>query len=103
MHAAGVAVESIGGIVVAHVIDGAASDARNIHVGGGRDFSGYDARAGGDQDFACHAAGGVVRQYRVQYGVRNLIRNLVWMTFGDGFRSEKMSLMICQNSLLRVC
>jgi len=61
MHAAGIAIESVAGVVVAHVLDGAAGDARHIHIGGGGDFAGYDAGAGGYQDFACHAPGGIVR------------------------------------------
>jgi len=69
VHAAGVGIEPIGGVVVADVVDGAARDALNVHVGLGGDFAGHNASAGGDQHFARHAAGGIVRQDRVQNGV----------------------------------
>ena len=101
VHAAGVAIESVAGVVVADVLDGAARDARNVHVGRGGDFAGHDAGAGGHQHLARHAAGGIVRQDRVQYGVGNLVGNLIRMAFGDGFRREKVLLMFAKFSSLR--
>ena len=66
VHAAGVAIEPVGGVVVADVLDGAARDPRHVHVGLGGDLAGHDAGAGGDQDFARHAPRWVVRQHGVQ-------------------------------------
>jgi hypothetical protein len=62
--------------------------ARNVHVSRGGDLAGHDADAGGDQHLAGHAAGRIVRQDGVQYGVRNLVGDLVGMAFGDGFRRK---------------
>ena len=103
VHAAGIAIETIGRVVVSDIVDGASRDARNVHVRGGRDLAGNDASAGGDQHFARHTPGGIVRQDRVQHGVGNLIGNLIRMTFRDRFRGEKMSLIICQNCPPAVC
>jgi hypothetical protein len=93
MYAAGIGIESVGGVVVSDVFDGAARDARNVHVSLGGDLAGHDASAGSDQNLAGHAAGGVVGKNGVQHRVRYLVRDLVGMAFGDRFRSEKVSLI----------
>ena len=52
-------------------------------MGGRGDFTGDDADAGGDEHFAGHAAGGILRQNGVKNGVGNVIGDLVGMTLGD--------------------
>jgi hypothetical protein len=100
VYAAGVAIEAIRGIVIAHILDGSTSDARHIHVRGGRDFTRDNTGASGHQHLAGHAARGVVRQHRIQHRVRDLVGDLVGMPFRNGFRRENMGVIICQNCLL---
>ncbi len=88
--AAGLAVETHGGVVIANVVNHATHQARHIDIGMGGDFTRNDANTGSDQNFARHAAGGVILQNRVQHGVRNLVRHLVRMSFCYGFRRKNM-------------
>src|SRR5579871_3389135 len=57
---ASMADEPVTGIVVADVLDGAASDTLDVHVSIGGDLSGHDTGAGRYQNLARHTAGGVV-------------------------------------------
>ena len=88
--AAGLAVEAEAGVGVADVVDHAAHQARHVDVGIGGDFARNHADSGGDQDLAGHAARGIVFQNRVQDGIRNLVRHLVGMSFGNRLRRKNM-------------
>ena len=86
------------GIGVADVVDDLARELRNVDVGGGGDLARHDADPGGDQHFAGYAAGGVLRQDRVENRIGDLVRHLVGMTLGDGFGRENVA-NIGQNEL----
>src|SRR5207253_2534477 len=90
VHSAGVGIETVRGVIIADVFDGAARDSRHVDVRFRGDLAGDDAGAGGHQDFARHSAGRVVGEDGVQHGVRNLVGDLVGMAFGDGFRGENV-------------
>ena len=86
--AAGLAVEADSGVGVADVGDGLARELRNVDITGGRDFAGYDANAGGDQHFASHAAVRILFENSIENGIGNLVRNLIGVALGHGFRRE---------------
>jgi len=58
-------------------------------VRSGGDFAGDNGHTRGDERFAGDAALGVVLHDFVKDGIRNLVSNLVRMTFGDGLRRKK--------------
>ena len=89
--AAGVAVEAVGGVVVADVADGLPDDLGDLHVGVRGDLAGDHDHAGGDHGLAGHATVRVVGEDGVEDGVGDLVGDLVGMTLGDRFRSEEVS------------
>ena len=90
---AGVAVETVGGVVVADVADGLAGDAGEVDDGLGGDLTGDEGQAGGDQGLASHPPLRVRLQNRVQDGVGDLVRHLVGVPFGDRLGREKMTIV----------
>ena len=84
-HPAGVSVEALAGIVVANFIDGGPCQLGNIHIGRGGDFTRHDDQAGGEQRLAGDSRHRVFTDDGVEDGVRNLVRHLVWVTFGHRF------------------
>ncbi len=88
--AAGAAVEAVGLLVVADPGDRVAYDAGDVDIRGGRDLTGDDGEAGGDEGLASHPAGGVLLQQGVEDRVRDLVGHLVGMTFGDRLGRERV-------------
>src|SRR5664279_2263335 len=86
---AGVAVEAVGGVVVADLAHGLARDFLDVHVGVGGDLSGHDDQAGVDQRLAGHAAVGVVREDRVEDAVGDLVGDLVGVSLRDRLGGEQ--------------
>src|SRR5678815_1784044 len=77
---------------VADVLDDAARQRRNVDIRVGRDLTRDEREAGGDKRFARHARLLVLRKNGVEHRVRNLVRNLVRMSFGNGLRREQLFL-----------
>ena len=88
-HAAGAAVEAIGGIVVANVVDNLPHNGGNIHITFRGDLSHDMHQAGGGRHLARHMRLGIFFQNRVEDGVGDLIADLVGMAFRDGLRGEQ--------------
>ncbi len=86
---AGIGVIAILGAIVADAANGAADKLIVINVRSGGDFAGDNGHTRGDERFAGDAALGVVLHDFVKDGIRNLVSNLVRMTFGDGLRRKK--------------
>jgi len=101
-HAAGPAVETKAGIVVADFVDGPAGDLLDVQpaLRAGCDLPGHDAQPGGYQDLAGHAAHWVVLHHGIQNGVRNLVRDLVGVPFGHRFGRKDKLAGVCHLILL---
>ena len=95
-YGAGIAVETVEGVVVSDGLDGAADYVLKIDVGFRRDFSGDDYESGGGQGFTGDAATGIFSQAGVEDGVRNLVGNFVGMAFSDRFGSEQIAILCSQ-------
>ena len=89
--AAGVAVEPVLGVGVADFPDGLADQLLHVDVGVGRDLAGDEAEAGRDERLARHAAGRILREDRIQDAVRNLIGDLVRMSFRHRLGREQVA------------
>ena len=75
-----------------------------LHRGlGATDLTGEDDAIGGDQRLAGDARVWVGGQEGVDDGVRNAIRDLVGMTFGDGFRGEEIVALVAHGLRLSSC
>ena len=88
-HRAGVAVEAVGGVVVADLANGLAGDPRDVDVGVGGDLPRDDDQAGVDEGFAGDPSIGVVRQDRIEDAVGDLIGDLVGMALRDRLGGEQ--------------
>ena len=98
-HGAGFGVEAVLGARVADVADDVAGNVGIIEHGLGGDFTGDHHQARRHQRFARHAPHGIFREHRVEYRVRNLIGNLVRVTFGHRFRcKQKFAFVLAQAS-----
>src|SRR5439155_22045711 len=86
---AGLVVESVRRIVVADIPDRVPHDPRDVHVALGRDLTRHEREPRRHQRLAGNTTGWVLRQDRVQDGVRNLIRDLVGMPFRHGLGSKR--------------
>ncbi len=84
-HSARLAIEAEARVVVADGRDRAANDVRDGHVRVRRDLASHAREAGGDERFARDARIGIRREDRIEHGVGDLIRDLVWVTFGHRF------------------
>ena len=94
-YGAGVAIESVNGIVIADGAHRAAHHALEIYIRLGRDFC-DDHHTGLDQRLAGHPTDRVHAQNRIEYGIGDLIGNLVRMPFRNRLGSK-------QNTVLRCC
>ena len=86
---AGVAVEAVGGVVVADAAHGLARDFLDVDVGVGRDLAGDDDQAGVHERLARDAAVGIVAQHRVEHSVGDLVGDLVGVTLGHRLGGEQ--------------
>ena len=102
-HSAGVGVEAVEGVVVSDGGDGAANHGLKIDVGLGGDFSRDDDEAGSGQGLAGHPAAGVVREASIEDGIRDLVGDLIGMSFGDRFRGEQITVIGWQVVCLLKC
>ena len=66
-----------------------AHDPRNLDVTVRADLSGDVHLAGDNERLDRDAPGRILRQDRVEHGVRNLVCDLIRVTFGDTLRSEQ--------------
>ena len=89
-HGAGLGVEAVLAARVADVGDRVAHDLLVIDDGAGRDLAGDNGEAGRDERFARDAAHRVLREDGVENRIRNLIGDLVGMSFGHRLRREQM-------------
>jgi len=69
VHAAGVAVEPVAGIVIADIFNGAARQPGNVQMRRCGDLARHDAGTRGYEGLACHAAGRVLCHYSIEHGV----------------------------------
>ena len=76
---------------VADICHHLADDLLEIHIAVGGDLAHDVHKAGGCTGLAGHAGIGVVGQNFVQNGIRDLVADLVGMSFGDGLRSKQVS------------
>src|SRR4051812_35266560 len=77
-------VKTVVGMGIADVLDDLANEISDFDIAFGRDFAADNAEAYGNERFTGHAAHRVLLKDLVQNGIRNLITDFVWMTFGDG-------------------
>ena len=87
--AAGVTVKAVLGTVIANAADDIAGDAGNVHIAVGGDLTHDVDKAGGAGGLTGHAGTGVLLQNGIQYGVGDLVADLVGMPFGDRFGREQ--------------
>src|SRR5439155_25658538 len=88
-HAAGLAVDAEGGVVVADVEDRLPHDVGDGDVGLGGDLPRHHDQAGREQRLARHPALRVLGQDGVEDGVGDLVRHLVGVALGDRLRCER--------------
>ena len=98
-HRARLVVETELGAGVANVADRVARDARDVHVTGGRNLACHDDEPGREQALACHTAGRVLADDRVQNRVGDLVRDLVGVTFGH--RLGRKQVFVTRHRILR--
>src|SRR5437868_135212 len=91
---AGVAIKTILGPIVTNLSNRFPRDVRVVNRRFRCDFTGYDNLAGCQQSLASNAGRWVLLKRSVQYGVRNLISDLVRVTLGNRLGSEQNSTMI---------
>ncbi len=89
-HRAGVAVEAVGGVVVADPAHSLARDLLDVDVGVGRDLAGDDDEAGVDERLAGDPAVGVIAQDGVEHAVGDLVGDLVGVALGDRLGGEQV-------------
>ena len=82
---AGVAVKTVLGSVVADVYDHVPCDLLNVHLGSGGDFAHAEHHASFHNGFTRYASLAVLFQNCVQHCVRNLVADLIRMSFCHGF------------------
>jgi hypothetical protein len=81
-HAACVAVEPVGVVVVPDLADRLARQRRDVHVSRRRHLAGHHNKTSRQEGLAGDPAGRVALQHGVENGVGNLVRHLVGVTFG---------------------
>ena len=89
LHATGLAVEALLGVVVADLEHHAADDVHHLGVALGGDLAGDVHLAGGEQGLDGDAGPGVLAQEVVEDGVADLVGHLVGVSLGDGLRGEQ--------------
>lgn len=81
---AGLVVETLGGVIVADVLDGFTDDLLVVEVGLGGDFTEDHDHAGLGGSLASNLGEGVLGEAGIEDGIRNLISDLVGVTLTDG-------------------
>ncbi len=81
-HAARVAVEAVGVVVVADGAHGLADDGGDVDVGRCGHFARHDDKTCRQERFAGHPAGRIALEHGVEHGVGNLVRHLVGVALG---------------------
>ena len=76
---------------VANLLDHVAHKVDEVHLRFGCHLTRDHAEAGVDDRFAGHTAGWILRKQRVEYGITDLITDLVRMPLRDGFGGEDVS------------
>ncbi len=89
-HSAGFVIKPLLRRVVADLPDRFASDMSVIHPSIRRNLAGNHNEAGGDHRFASNTGLGVLSEQRIEHRVGNLVRDLVWMTFGHRLRGKEI-------------
>ena len=87
-HATGLAIKTKIGIGVTNALDDFASSLSNINVSLGGDFTRDQTQASCHQSFASDTSMWVLREDRVEHRIRNLVGDLVGVTFGHALGSE---------------
>jgi hypothetical protein len=90
-HRARLGVEAVFRARVSHFLDRLPDDLGKIDVTARRDLAGNDGEACGDERLAGHAADRVLREYRVENGIGNLVGDLVRVSFRHRLRGEKVT------------
>ena len=90
-HRAGGVVESLDVVVIADVLDHIPHQRRHGNVGLGGDLARHQHESGGQERLAGHAAAGIILQGRIQHGIRDLVRHLVGVPFGDTLGCEQVT------------
>jgi len=72
-------------IVVSDVVDGFASDCRNVDIGVSGDFTRDNTQTSSEEGFTRNAAMWIFCQNGIEDRVGYLVGHLVWMTFGHAF------------------
>ena len=88
-HGATAVVDAVVGVVVADLLDGLTGNGLEIHHRLGGDLTGHHHQAGVAQRLGGDARELVLRENRVEDGIRNLVRDLVRMTLGNRLGGEK--------------
>src|SRR4030042_2523252 len=83
-------IETVDGLGITDVMDDAAAELLEIAVALGGDVAGDRDEACRHQGLARYPAFWILRNQVVQYGVRDLVTDLIWMAFADRFRGEEM-------------
>jgi hypothetical protein len=88
-HGAGVGREAEVRVGVADLADRLARDVLDVHVRRRGDLAGHDDEPRVHERLARHAAVRVIAQHGVEDAVGDLVRDLVGVPLGDGFRGEQ--------------
>ena len=83
-------VESPRRIAIPDILDDFTDNIRDFDIGLGRNFTGYQRDASGQNSFASDAGMFVLSNDGIQDPVRNLVGDLIRMAFSDRFRSEQI-------------
>jgi hypothetical protein len=85
-------------VVVADPADRLTDEVGDVDLGGGRKLAGDHGHARVHERLAGDARVGVLAEAGVEHGVRDLVGDLVGVTFGDGLGGEEM-LSLCKLQL----
>ena len=89
LDSAGVAIETLVGVVVADAENNTANEGHQVGVGVSGDLTGEVDLAGGQQRLDGNPASGIIVEECIEHGVRNLIGHLVGVALGHGLRGEQ--------------
>lgn len=90
---ASLVIKAFVGVIVADFFDGVACDLLEVEDGFGGDLTRDYDQAGVEESFACNAAAGIVFEAGIKDCIRDLIRHLVGVAFGDGFGGKEKILV----------
>ena len=77
-------------LIIADLADCIEGDFLPVDFGMGGDFAGNDDKVGRGQRFTGNTAVGILHQTGIENGIRDLIADLIGMSFRNGFRGENM-------------